>query len=151
MITERRGFEVWRLVARDMEPQVAGRRLAMMETLMDPVFDDKKPLDSMLAWETEIKRFEEVIGKTFDPEWKIAVLAKKMPWEVRQHLHLHVGEFDDYHKVRDMVMGFLRARQDDPEVRGRGVQRPQPMEVDSLQNKGQGKTGGVWQTPWQTL
>ena len=89
-VEQRAGFEVWKQVLREMKPKLAHRRLAAIESLLDPDFggEDGGLYDRILAWEAQVRGYEELTGKTLDSELRAAVLVKRMPVELRQHLQL---------------------------------------------------------------
>ena len=139
-VEQRAGFEVWKQVLREMEPKLAHRRLAAIESLLDPDFggEDGGLYDRILAWEAQVRGYAELTGKTLDSELRAAVLVKRMPVELRQHLQLNAGAFmDDYTKLRDVALSYLKLRTP-PTVSHTG---PRPMEVDFIKGKGRFSKG----------
>eukprot|EP00969_Alexandrium_andersonii_P203303 8983625-Alexandrium_andersonii.AAC.1 len=64
-VRSRNGFEVWRLLCLEFEPNVASRSLALLQGLMAPQLagDEATFEDRLLNWEDQIESYQEQTGK----------------------------------------------------------------------------------------
>ena len=83
------GFEVWRLLYREYEPDTATRKVGLLERVMD---DQPAPGmdfgDWFLRWLDLVGECEKARGCMIDDAIKVAVMLKRSPKELRDHLVL---------------------------------------------------------------
>jgi len=111
-ISSGNGWEAWRQVCSEMEPQLASRRLAQLTHVLEPSFgSEAQTLEKFLQWERELKEAETVCQSRLGEELKIAIVTQRVPEELRRHLQLNSATFGgSYERFRTMLLGFLQAR-----------------------------------------
>ena len=83
------GFEMWRLLYREYKPDTATRKVGLLERVMD---DQPAPGmdfgDRFLRWLDLVRECEKARGRMIDDDIKVAVMVKRSPKELRDHLVL---------------------------------------------------------------
>ena len=83
------GFEMWRLLYREYEPDTATRKVGLLERVMD---DQPAPGmdfgDWFLRWLDLVGECEKARGRMIDDDIKLAVMLKRSPKELGDHLVL---------------------------------------------------------------
>ena len=83
------GFEMWRLLYREYKPDTATRKVGLLERVMD---DQPAPGmdfgDWFLRWLDLVGECEKARGRMIDDDIKVAVMLKRSPKELRDHLVL---------------------------------------------------------------
>ena len=109
----RNGFEAWRQIVADYEPQNENRKLALsLRIAQGKAFEGIASKDfavALMNWEEEINEYEAMSNPPvpYDDALKRAVLMSRAPKVIQDHLRVNPG-VDTYKKMRDAVEGYLR-------------------------------------------
>ena len=83
------GFEMWRLLYREYKPDTAKGKVGLLERVMD---DQHAPGadfgDWLLRWLDLVGECEQARGRMMHDDIKVAVMLKRSPKELRDHLVL---------------------------------------------------------------
>ena len=113
-IRNQNGFELWRLLWREFQPENHSKSLIWRKTLLSPKFPAREAefSSALQEWEADLDRYEAEYGqeKAISDEDKRAVVITEAPAALRQHLAMHTGTLSDYHAVRDVVVSYLQAK-----------------------------------------
>ena len=94
------GFEVWRLLFEEYNPDTATRKLGLLQSVMD---DQPAPGvdfgDWFLRWLDLVGEREQARGHMIDDDSKVAVLLKRSLQELRDHLVLESPQLADVFKT----------------------------------------------------
>ena len=144
-VTERNGYEAWRLLVKEFEPNVAQRRLALLNALLSPDLsgNDNEFGNKWRTWESKVKEYESMTGEALDPNMKLAIVMKVVPVAARAYLQVNAHLFaGDYPKFATVLEGYLTSNQ---AWSAGGVGLDSSMDVDWIGSKkgskGKGKTG----------
>ena len=115
---------MWRLLYREYKPDTATRKVGLLERVMD---DQPAPGmdfgDWFLRWLDLVGECEKARGRMIDDDIKVAVMLKRSPKELRDHLVLESPQLANVefkfpvmreliqHGVSDEESSFLRNRQ----------------------------------------
>ena len=84
--------------------------------------------EDVLAWEQRILDWERVAQKQFDRELMTAVLIRRFPEPLRQHIQLRASDFKtDHARLKDEIVAFSTTTAID--LHDRGVR---PMDLGAL-------------------
>ena len=88
-VTEGEGFEAWRKLVRNFDPQSAGRRRNSIKSLMNPAQAQFSDLPSSVEkWEKRISEYESRTGsQPFHDDIKASVLIGMCPNKLQDHLY----------------------------------------------------------------
>ena len=103
-VDEGHGLEVYRLLARDCDPQVKSTNRTKLIHILEPTPETLSGSykQRLAKWEKTVKDHERVTKKTIDDEYKLAVLQHKIsPAEMRKHLALNSTKFEKYQEEKD--------------------------------------------------
>ncbi|CAE7394224.1 RE2 [Symbiodinium sp. CCMP2592] len=108
------GFELWRLLRQEHNPENESKNLTWRRTLLMPKFPPKES-DFSLAlqeWEADVDRYasEYGAGRALADEDLRAVLVTESPNALRQHLAMHAASLSTYAEVREVVVSYLQAK-----------------------------------------
>ncbi|CAE7772847.1 unnamed protein product [Symbiodinium sp. CCMP2592] len=108
------GFELWRLLWQEHNPENESKNLTWRRTLLMPKFPPKES-DFSLAlqeWEADVDRYasEYGAGRALADEDLRAVLVTESPNALRQHLAMHAASLSTYAEVREVVVSYLQAK-----------------------------------------
>ncbi|CAE7358923.1 unnamed protein product [Symbiodinium sp. CCMP2592] len=108
------GFELWRLLWQEHNPENESKNLTWRRTLLMPKFPPKES-DFSLAlqeWEADLDRYasEYGAGRALADEDLRAVLVTESPTALRQHLAMHAASLSTYAEVREVVVSYLQAK-----------------------------------------
>ncbi|CAE7226937.1 unnamed protein product [Symbiodinium sp. CCMP2592] len=108
------GFELWRLLWQEHNPENESKNLTWRRTLLMPKFPPKES-DFSLAlqeWEADVDRYasEYGAGRALADEDLRAVLVTESPTALRQHLAMHAASLSTYAEVREVVVSYLQAK-----------------------------------------
>ncbi|CAE6971006.1 RE2 [Symbiodinium sp. CCMP2592] len=108
------GFELWRLLWQEHNPENESKNLTWRRTLLMPKFPPKES-DFSLAlqeWEADVDRYasEYGAGRALADEDLRAVLVTESPNALRQHLAMHAASLRTYAEVREVVVSYLQAK-----------------------------------------
>jgi len=112
---------------------------------------DEAFAEKLAVWERNIQEYEELTGRPWDDELRVAVLLKHSPANLRNHLQLNANLFEsDWSKLRATVRMYLQARRSFQGNAGMGANPPSgtsgqdhvPMDIGYLgKAKGKGRKG----------
>ena len=146
---DRNGFEVWRLISAEFEPQGFNKHLDWLSVLQNPTFP-KKEVEfqaAMQDWEAEVADFESQTGRTFDEDSKLAVMNKVMPSGIKPFVAMQPTELKTYQQLRSYVVKYLQSKKLWTRADGNkfGAARGDgqaPMDIGALGGKkGKGESG----------
>ena len=157
-VTDRNGYEVWRLLTSVFAPKTKARGLAILSTLMQyPSFTKDRTLrEQISALERLAQEYQLVAKKEVQDDLMLGTLIRALPANIRNQVQLQITETSTYCDVKDRVLAFemvsttwshQKVQQElglpgaNPHMQGPGYQGPAPMEIDEVQYKG-GKKGG---------
>ncbi|CAE7562226.1 unnamed protein product [Symbiodinium sp. CCMP2592] len=108
------GFELWRLLWQEHNPENESKNLTWRRTLLMPKFPPKES-DFSLAlqeWDADVDRYasEYGAGRALADEDLRAVLVTESPNALRQHLAMHAASLSTYAEVREVVVSYLQAK-----------------------------------------
>ena len=113
-IRSQNGFELWRLLWREFQPENHSKSLIWRRTLLSPKFPAREAefSSALQEWEADLDRYEAEYGheKAISDEDKRAVVITEAPAALRQHLAMHTCTLSDYYAVRDVVVSYLQAK-----------------------------------------
>ena len=139
------GFELWRILSKEMEPNsgirklALGRRISVADVLKGK--SDGQFASSLRAWEKEIEQYSKIPGvgggvARFDEHMQIGILMEMSPSGMKSHLQTGPA-IVSYADLRERVRTYLELR--GAWNLGDGALGPTPMEVDAA---GKGKSKG---------
>ena len=101
------GFEAWRALVREYEPNLVSRRTAMLTALLTPQLGTMATFrEALLTWERQVRYFEELQGEALPADVKCASAVGHAPPEARQFLRTNPQDLtQSYSGLR----GTLRA------------------------------------------
>ncbi|CAE7837865.1 unnamed protein product [Symbiodinium sp. CCMP2592] len=147
------GFELWRLLWQEHNPENESKNFTWRRTLLMPKFPPKES-DFSLAlqeWEADVDRYasEYGAGRALADEDLRAVLVTESPNALRQHLAMHAASLSTYAEVREVVVSYLQAKIWTPSARYAASSRrdPNAMDIgrigdrDGKEGKGKGDKG----------
>ena len=90
-VPNRNGFEVWRQMAAENAPKIAGRRFAMLQAVLQPGMSDNpaKFEETWKSWEHQMDIYENLSSTKLDDDVKISVVLRECPQKLRDHLLLN--------------------------------------------------------------
>ena len=91
-----------------------------------------KVRDCVLAWESDVRRWSDLSGKTLDEDDKIGALIQICPERVQHHIRLNPDQAQSYEQLRTLVFSYAAAIED---------AKPIPMDLGSFQKSNQGGNG----------
>jgi hypothetical protein len=106
------GFECWRRLWSEYRPDVAGRKLSMLESIME----DKPAAGEdfgtwYYGWTERIRGTEQARGKPIDDDIKCAVILRRAPKELRDHLVLEASAIaDNWEAMNAKITNWMTAR-----------------------------------------
>jgi hypothetical protein len=154
-VTDFNGYELWRKLHAEFEPEVAGKSLRWRRELLHPAFPPKEAdfAVALLDWESDVSRCEADFAKTIDEEDKRAVLLEVAPAALKQHLAQNSANLVNYVMLRQTIVGYLQAKNVWTSGRGEGnlygaapsvpKKPPRDMQIDAFNTKGNGKGDGT--------
>ncbi|CAE7721094.1 unnamed protein product [Symbiodinium sp. CCMP2592] len=96
------GFELWRLLWQEHNPENESKNLTWRRTLLMPKFPPKENVDRYAS--------EYGAGRALADEDLRAVLVTESPNALRQHLAMHAASLSTYAEVREVVVSYLQAK-----------------------------------------
>lgn len=144
LIQGHNGFEGWRIIVKEFQPDSNLRTSRMLSGALNPKFsqDLTSFAKELLEWELMVQRYDAQSGTPLQDNIKIAVLVGNSPGVVQQWL-MHTEEFEVYSDLRLSLMRFL-SRHSRFDQQGsiiptrRSNSQATPMDVDMI-DKGHGK------------
>ena len=109
------GFEMWRLLYRAYKPDTATRKVGLLERVMD---DQPAPGmdfgDWFLRWLDLVGECEKARGRMIDDDIKVAVMLKRPPKELRDHLVLESPQLANvefkFPVMRELIHHWCQSR-----------------------------------------
>ena len=142
------GFELWRILSKEMEPHsgmrklAIGRRINQAEVLKGKA--ESQFASALRLWEKEIEQYNKIPGigggvARFDEHMQIGILLEMAPAGMRSHLQTGIP-ITSYADLRERIRTYLEQRGAWNLGDGGGAV---PMEVDAIgKGKGKGKNDG---------
>ena len=151
-IREQNGFELWRLLWREMAPDNHSKSLIWRRSLLSPKFPGKEAEFScaLQEWEADLEKYGAEYGpeKAISDEDKRAVVLTEAPTALKQHLSMHIGTHTTYRAVREVVVSYLQAKRvwvpSAAYAGGTARRDPDAMDIGKVgddKGKGKGKKG----------
>jgi len=108
------GYEAWRRLTQEFEPQALGRRLSCVESLMSPDFGPESEFyERWLAWERAVEANRGLIGNMLDPEIMIPIVRCRCPVELQKHLRLNAARIGpSYAAMREELRAYFQRGRD---------------------------------------
>ena len=140
------GFEAWRKLCMEFEHLTAGRKLLAIEELLHPDFGDEASWRSCwLNWERAMERCAIQTGLHLPDDVKIAIVRRRAPDALRQHLQLTASSYEGRYPVfHDFVDAFWKARQGCEEDTSYSMDVSYMTDKGSAKGKSKGQLG-LWQ------
>ena len=87
------GFEAWRRLKQEYEPNLPGRWATMLSSLISPSWtsDAMRWREEFQQWEVDLGRYEAQSGTAIPATIRIAVVARYSPAEVREGIRSDEG------------------------------------------------------------
>ena len=140
-ISDNNGYEAWRSLKRDYEPDSGSRRVAMLSNVLRPSFEGTLPefWEKLRKWHNEVENYEASSGEELTDNMKAGIVIQAAPREIREKLQLQ--DFATYSNLLSRIEHYIHT------IRvwssGSG-DTPLPMDVGqvaSLSKGGGGKKG----------
>ena len=130
----------------EFEHLTAGRKLLAIEELLHPDFGDEASLRSCwLNWERAMERCAIQTGLHLPDDVKIAIVRRRAPDALRQHLQLTASSYEGRYPVfHDFVDAFWKARQGCEEDTSYSMDVSYMTDKGSVKGKSKGQLG-LWQ------
>ena len=109
-VQNRNGFEVWRQLVAENAPKTAGRRFAMLQTVLQPGMSDNpaKFEETWKTWELKVDVHENLATSKLDDDVKISVVLREAPQKLRDHLLVNPQQFEsDFNKLKAIIQAYL--------------------------------------------
>ena len=138
------GFERWRRLWAEYRPHTAGRKVSLLEAVMEDVPRTGEDFSTWYhRWQELIRQTEVARGTLIDDDIKCAVALRRAPRDLRDHLVLQTAVVADrFSLMNEIILTWLVARRQfaspsHPVAHSSG-QGPAPMDVGAIE-KGFGK------------
>lgn len=145
------GFEAWRRLWAEYRPQTAGRKVSLVEAVMEDRPKEGEDFSTWYyRWVELIRQTELARRKPLDDDIKCAVLLKRTPIELRSHLVLQAGVIADrFDMMNQVITTWMIARRTWPSHTASSTptipaaRDPNAMEIGAMAygGKGKGKSG----------
>ena len=134
------GLEAWRRLNSRFSPKSLVRGFQMKAKLSIPPACPSvdKVRECILSWESEVRRYVDMSGKSFDDDDKIGALIQIVPPQVQNHIRLNPEKADTYDNLRKLVFAYAAAIEE---------AKPVDMDLGSFQKQSQ-KTSTPSQGNW---
>ena len=146
------GYEAWRQLMLEMQPQTRQRQLALMTQLNNMSFDPKRSLNEQLGkFDEVVREYERISGTTYPDDLRISTLVSAAPAPLQVQLHMALTPATTYSELKEKVLAYERSTT--KWHASSGLQFPAvaatvdhgtPMEIDMVTHggkKGGGKKG----------
>lgn len=140
-VQNRSGYEGWRRLTVEYQPNTRSRSLAMMQSILRPQFTGSELsfLEELQCWEMQVEQHEQITGKQLDDQVKTAVILQAIPNSIRALVQFQVEESTRYTEVREKVANYLRTQR--AWSVASNSMGSAPMEIDMIQQHGKGGKG----------
>ena len=142
------GFEAWRRLWSEYRPNIAGRKVNLLERVMEDKPASGEDFSSWyFSWTEKIRETEEARKKPIDADIKCAVAMRRVPRELRDHLVLESATIaDNWELMNDKIVSWMTARRLFSTAPGGSVaKKVDDMDVGAVKGmfgKSDGKYGG---------
>ena len=113
-VQNQNGFELWRLLWKEYQPEQTNKALVWRRALLAPKFPRSEAEFSaaLQEWENDLDRYTVECGpdKAISDEDRRALLITECPSALRQHLAMHAATLVTYEQVRAVVVSYLQAK-----------------------------------------
>ena len=140
-VPNRSGFEAWGQLATENAPKSAGRRVAMLQAVLQPGMSDNpaKFEETWKSLEHQVDVCDNLSSTKQDDDVKISVVLREPPQKLRDHLLVNSQQFEsNYSKSRAIIQAYLNTNKT---WIATDLRETDPMEVDYIgKRKGKGKS-----------
>lgn len=130
-IKDRNGGKAWVELLKEYDQEEAVDNLGSLGSLMD--FDSGElweMSERLTKFENELDEYENHSKEKVSDNFKKAVLQKKAPSVIRDHLALHISEYDTYNQVKKVIKQYLKAKKTDIEKARKESEKRNPKKKD---------------------
>ena len=107
LVQQHNGFEAWRQLVLEYEPDSPIRVAAMLRALMSPHFTDSNFRVEWMQWEQKVSEYDKTAIRPMDDAMKVAAVIDGCPSTVRAFLRLVPVHIVTYRDLRDAIRSFL--------------------------------------------
>ena len=104
------GYEAWRRLKQEYEPNLPGRWATMLSSLISPSWtsDGMRWREEFQQWEVDLARYEAQSGTRLPAAVRIAVVQRHAPPEVREAVRESSRiRGDDYAKLKQVALDYV--------------------------------------------
>eukprot|EP00971_Amphidinium_carterae_P348034 6490285-Amphidinium_carterae.1 len=115
----RNGYEAWRLLVLEYEPQLAASKYTLLYELLEAKeldgLDPEHYQSAIMRWEEKIRRYEQMPGDkpgegaTLAEDIKRAILLKKAPSAMQAYLRVQMTDHTTYVELKNRIDSYLRS------------------------------------------
>ena len=136
------GFEAWRLLHREYKPDTATRKVGLLERVMEDAPTTGEDFgDWFLRWLALVGQTEQARGRRLDDDIKIAMVLKRAPNELRDHLVIETARIaDKFPIMREIVENWSYSRR----TFRNAAPRASAMEVGAVADVGHSTSDASW-------
>ena len=108
LVPNHNGFESWRLIAKEFQPDSNIRTSRMLSGALNPRFSQNLNQfgKELLEWELLVQRYDAQSGTPLQDHIKIAIMVGHSPPVIQQWL-MHTEEFEFYSDLRIGILKFI--------------------------------------------
>ena len=112
-VTTSDGYEVWRKLHRELEPNSRSRSLAMAQALVGfPAMSKGASfMDYVLTFEKLVNEYERLSGVKYGQNLMIGTIMKGIPPELRRHLMVDMSDKTTYQEMRARLLQYEQSSQ----------------------------------------
>ena len=107
------GFQAWKALKENYEPNVGGRFTAMLMGIISPAWENvKEPdfMDALESWEAQVRRYEEQSRDAISETTKVAIIMKHAPPALRSFIRTASTQLGtSYERTRKYARDFLQS------------------------------------------
>ena len=106
-ISENNGYEAWRVLKRDYEPDSGSRHVAMLSNILRPTFDGSlvEFWEKLRRWINDVETYEASSGEDLADNMKVALVIQAAPREIREKLQLQ--DFTSFNNLRGRIEHYI--------------------------------------------
>lgn len=124
---DQHGLLAWRDLCKEFDPKTATQNLGSLGALMEYDFGELWEIgEKLLTFETAIEKYEKNADEIVTDSFKKAVLQKKSPKELKDHVSLNADNLDTYHKIKQMIENYLLAQAPEIEAKKKEYEKRHP-------------------------
>ena len=112
LVPDRNGFELWRRMHAQFEPENKHKPYAWLRALSNPTFPTKESQwqRGLEEWEREIAKYEREYGKDFDGDLKLAILSEVAPRALAPQIAMNSAYLTSYKAMREFIVQYLKSK-----------------------------------------